>query len=941
MQKENSRTWCRNHFDMKTFPASLLEMAFRTNLRFSKSLAVFSMAAVFVMYRKTVWKIGLCPKAVYFLLCAEVLISSLVLLIASGNREIRNSSSRYHRYLWFYILSACLVSPVIAALDYLAKGQELFFVPLTAAVFCGLYLPPIASLLLPLVSYLLIPFLVTGFMGIEPVFHPVMWFLTILMSAVSILRWDFMCDLANMKTRLTATNQRLKNISERDELTGLRNRMGLRNDYDHYANMRLIVAMADIDNFKFYNDTYGHDVGDLILKDLAGSLKKQFGENGVYRFGGDEFLIIETGLDKQDFERTAVNWKKGMKPRMFGDLELCPEFTLGFVYGNTHERDDLRKMISQADEQLYQGKVSGKGRISGARFSEEPVKAEADHENAPRVLDADPLTGLPNAMYFRVKSDLQVEALRKAGKDPVLVFTSIDEFPEFRRNLGIAEGDLLLKELSEDLRTVFPSDLICRFSEDHFLVLSDRDRIKHMQTVFPEMVSKSPALSSMRVHMGLYACSRTSSGASENVDCARMACEEIAGTDVMFFWYDWNLQQKRSRNAYLLTHLTEAIEKRRIEVQLVPAVRTVSQKTVELELRSAWNDPRWGMMQEEEYLPALEEAGKSMELNRYLMAECVRFMAKRRQAGRQCVPIVRKLSGKGFLNLKLRNEFLGQIDEAGLEHELFSFGISERAFRTENRALSREVRAMRELGFRVWLDDFGAGKMVIGGLMNPEFDAVRINLGTMKQTGGDVRKQEVLMAMLSLSRAMNMTSVVSGTGGAEDETQLALMGCQKLQKNAAEAAFPLEHLDECLQKGFLPPLEEKSLRHYYDKIGSIPLMGFPDQIAPSPAAIFEENDGYCRCLRWNQEFLDLLGVFDISSIRELDQKLDLEPYHSLAEAQMKAAKIDQRWQAIRFREQVSMNGACRFAACSDTDHRIAVLAVFFGPLQNRIGIPEL
>ena len=48
MQTEHIRTWCRNHFDAKAFPASHLEMAFRTNLRFSGSLAVFSMAALLV-----------------------------------------------------------------------------------------------------------------------------------------------------------------------------------------------------------------------------------------------------------------------------------------------------------------------------------------------------------------------------------------------------------------------------------------------------------------------------------------------------------------------------------------------------------------------------------------------------------------------------------------------------------------------------------------------------------------------------------------------------------------------------------------------------------------------------------------------------------------------------------------------------------------------------
>ena len=939
MQTEHIRTWCRNHFDAKAFPASHLEMAFRTNLRFSGSLAVFSMAALFVIYRNTVWKIGLCPRIVYLLLCAEVMISGLVLL-ASKKREVCRSEKKYRKYLNFYIFSICLVSPCIATLDYLAKGQEIFFVPLTAAVFCGLCIPPIYGLVLPFVSYLLIPFIITSAMEIRIAFHPVMWFLTILMSAVALLRWDFIGDLASMEARLTETNQRLKNVSERDELTGLRNRMGLRNDYDRYANMRLIVGMADIDNFKFYNDTYGHDVGDLILKDMADNLKKQFGEAGVYRFGGDEFLIIQTGLDRQDFERTAVKWKKSLKPRMFGTLELCPEFTLGFVYGNTHGTDDLRKMISQADEQLYEGKASGKGRISGSPFLDGSRKPEYDHENAPRVLDADPLTGLPNAMYFRVKSDLQAEALRKAGKDPVLIYTSIDEFQSFERNQGFAAGDQLLKELAEDLRKVFPSDLVCRFSEDHFLVLTDREGVKHMQETFPEMVSASPAMSSMRIHMGLYACGRNASGVADNVDCARLASEEIRNTDVMCFWYDWNLQQKKSRNAYVLTHLTEAIEKRRIEVQFLPAVRFVSGETSELEIISVWNDPKWGLMQEEVYLPALEEAGRATELNRYLLDESIAIMAARKKEGRPYVPLASKLSSKEFLDQKFRRHGLQLIDSSGLPRSILSFGISESAFSTENRALNREVRTMRQQGFRVWLDDFGAGSMAMNGLLEPEFDAMRINLSTLKHHQETGRYQEILTGMLSLGRTIHLTSVVSGTSGSEEETMLMLEGCQKLQKTAAEAAFPADQLEERLKAGFLPPLEEMSLRTYYDTIGSIRLRISPSKMAPAPSAVFEEKEGHCRCLRWNHEFLDLLEEFDIHGISQMNEKLETEPYRSLAEKQIEGARTDQRWHAVRFADQVSMNGACRFAACNDSDHRTAVLTVFFGPLQNSIGTPE-
>ena len=65
-------------------------------------------------------------------------------------------------------------------------------------------------------------------------------------------------------------------------------KMQNKNDKDHLPS----IILCDIDNFKTINDTFGHQVGDECLKELAVELKKSFTEEHVYRFGGDEFVII-------------------------------------------------------------------------------------------------------------------------------------------------------------------------------------------------------------------------------------------------------------------------------------------------------------------------------------------------------------------------------------------------------------------------------------------------------------------------------------------------------------------------------------------------------------------------------------------------------------------------------------------------------------------------
>ena len=104
-------------------------------------------------------------------------------------------------------------------------------------------------------------------------------------------------------------NVALKESSFTDYLTGLRNRNGLNDSFtkllqeskDKGKSLDLAVLYIDLDNFKYYNDTFGHDVGDLVLKEVASILNKSASDRGfAIRYGGDEFLIVLENVGKEE-----------------------------------------------------------------------------------------------------------------------------------------------------------------------------------------------------------------------------------------------------------------------------------------------------------------------------------------------------------------------------------------------------------------------------------------------------------------------------------------------------------------------------------------------------------------------------------------------------------------------------------------------------------------
>ncbi len=159
-------------------------------------------------------------------------------------------------------------------------------------------------------------------------------------------------------------NEVLASMSRQDDLTGLKNRHALRMDAFRYIDQDLIVMMADLDEFKQFNDTYGHAIGDRVLEAYSRFLTKSFGEDNVYRFGGDEFLVVMHAREKAQFEAGISRWAEGMSAiKVEGREDLRINGSGGYTYGKGHTEDELKALIRRADEALYEAKNSGKNKV--------------------------------------------------------------------------------------------------------------------------------------------------------------------------------------------------------------------------------------------------------------------------------------------------------------------------------------------------------------------------------------------------------------------------------------------------------------------------------------------------------------------------------------------------------------------------------------------------
>jgi diguanylate cyclase (GGDEF)-like protein len=192
-------------------------------------------------------------------------------------------------------------------------------------------------------------------------------------------------SLRDRNRQLQEARQQLTDLASMDELTGLGNRRLINNvlqvevNRARRAGSELSLIMLDVDQFKNYNDTYGHPAGDAVLKRLADLMQRATSRAGevVARYGGEEFLLILPGASEHSAVRTANRLKALITEEGIphGTSKVADYITVsqGVVTVRADADTAPEELIQQVDDCLYKAKDAGRNTIAicgGAGFNQ-------------------------------------------------------------------------------------------------------------------------------------------------------------------------------------------------------------------------------------------------------------------------------------------------------------------------------------------------------------------------------------------------------------------------------------------------------------------------------------------------------------------------------------------------------------------------------------------
>ena len=559
-------------------------------------------------------------------------------------------------------------------------------------------------------------------------------------------------------------------------------------------------------------------------------------------------------------------------------IKGSPEYRIIHAYGEmVKDQTDTRLAhVWYSDEGVYMGADDQQGSELSRSLS------EALHENSiVRSSQFDYLTGLPSMTYFFELAEAGKREAQKNGGKPVMMYMDFSGMKFFNRKYGFTEGDKLLRSFAGILEELFGKEHCCRINGDHFAVQSEEDGLdEKLERLFGDFKAIN-GVKALPVHVGVYVGQNDSVHTSVACDRAKLACSALNGRyKTAVNYYRRVLSDDEEKRRYIVESLDRAIEEKWIRVYLQPIIRSVNGRVCDVEALARWLDPEKGMLSPADFIPALEDSGLIYKLDLYMVEQVLDAIRTQKKEGFTILPHSINLSRSDFDACDIVEEIRKRVDEAGVSRDRITIEITESVIGSDFEFMKEQVERFRELGFPVWMDDFGSGYSSLDILQSIKFDLLKFDRSFMQGFDEGENGKILLTELMKMASSLGVDTVCEGVETEEQVHFLQEIGCSKLQGFYYSRPVSFDRIREMHRNKTLILNENPDEAEYYESISRVNLYdlgviaedeegGFSNVFDTLPIAVLEIKDGIARYVRSNRSYRDFIKrFFDIDILKE-------------------------------------------------------------------------
>lgn len=421
--------------------------------------------------------------------------------------------------------------------------------------------------------------------------------------------------------------------------------------------------------------------------------------------------------------------------------------------------------------------------IYGADISE---RKRVEQENQ-FLQSHDAVTKLYNKYFFELLLAERMHHVSLFG----LFFLQINDYMTINQNLGHAIGDEFLAHIGQTLRhKISKEDLLGHFSQNIFVIaLCSCHNIDDIDTFAfklinaftePFVIETYTLHTSVNIGIALYPLDHTDiENLFQYADMALLQARD-AGVNTYEF-YTHEINNRVSKNHELYQDLHRAVLEKELSLVYQPQLSLHTNKIVGAETLIRWHHPKKGLIEPNEFIAILENSSLIFSITAWLFetAAALHQKLKQQRIGEFCFAI--NLTAKQLNQENLLDILKETLSHYSIDAKYIEIEITERVSLTDPEKCIEILNAIRALGFRIAIDDFGSDYSSLKYLQRLPIDKIKIDKSFVDGLDKNNENQKIIKAIIHLAKELNLQTLVEGVETTEQSDLLKNLGCDEIQ----------------------------------------------------------------------------------------------------------------------------------------------------------------
>ena len=431
-------------------------------------------------------------------------------------------------------------------------------------------------------------------------------------------------------------------------------------------------------------------------------------------------------------------------------------------------------------------------------------------EEMKQMLEYDPLTGVYSMNGFRKR----VEELLITHPDApyFLSYNNIRGFKFINDSLGREAGDELLRFwAAKSLENLSTEEAIGRITADRFAVLrhitteeKTSEDVKYVFEPVQNFFLNQGKKNRVQICSGIYILTAKDFrqiDVDHMLDLARVAEKRVSDSrKTDFAFYNPEQWEKGKRIADVVNFLPMALQTGSIQVWYQPQVDYEKGKIIGAEALCRWDHDKLGWIGPSDFISTLEEAGLIFDLDQFVWDKVCQDLQRWNEQGYHRSVSVNLSRDDVNEERDIPGHFHNLIKKYGLTPDQLRIEITETAYVESTELLVRTTERLRELGFKVEMDDFGSGYSSLHMLKEVPVDRIKLDLHFLTASGDSDKCRTIVSCMINMVDLLGMEMIAEGVETIDQAKFLKSQGCNRMQGYYFYRPMPVGDFEKILSQ---------------------------------------------------------------------------------------------------------------------------------------------